>query len=137
MPRPEEALPGRQTPMRVGSAHFVNGHTITPPFPAGMKTAMFGMGCFWGAERKFWQTAGVYSTAVGYAAGMTPNLTWDVRESIQTLTAYIVQVSLGDTPFGSIEYQSIFAVGLLLFAVTLAMNVFSRWFLKRYREEYA
>ncbi|HET6362683.1 MAG TPA: phosphate ABC transporter permease subunit PstC [Gemmatimonadota bacterium] len=75
--------------------------------------------------------------AVVLAAGMTPNLTMDVRESIQTLTAYIVQVSLGDTPFGSIEYQSIFAVGLLLFAVTLGMNVFGRWFLKRYREEYA
>ena len=75
--------------------------------------------------------------AVVLAAGMTPKLTLDVRESIQTLTAYIVQVSLGDTPFGSIEYQSIFAVGLLLFAVTLAMNVFGRWFLKRYREEYA
>ena len=75
--------------------------------------------------------------AVVLAAGMTPNLTLDVRESIQTLTAYIVQVSLGDTPFGSIEYQSIFAVGLLLFAVTLGMNVFGRWFLKRYREEYA
>ncbi len=75
--------------------------------------------------------------AVVLAAGMTPKLTLDVRESIQTLTAYIVQVSLGDTPFGSIEYQSIFAVGLLLFAVTLGMNVFGRWFLKRYREEYA
>ncbi|HKY61081.1 MAG TPA: phosphate ABC transporter permease subunit PstC [Gemmatimonadota bacterium] len=75
--------------------------------------------------------------AVVLAAGMTPNLTFDVRESIQTLTAYIVQVSLGDTPFGSIEYQSIFAVGLLLFLVTLGMNVFGRWFLKRYREEYA
>jgi phosphate transport system permease protein len=75
--------------------------------------------------------------AVVLAAGMTPNLTLDVRESIQTLTAYIVQVSLGDTPFGSIEYQSIFAVGLLLFTVTLGMNVFGRWFLKRYREEYA
>ncbi|HET6639198.1 MAG TPA: phosphate ABC transporter permease subunit PstC [Gemmatimonadota bacterium] len=75
--------------------------------------------------------------AVVLAAGMTPNLTLDVRQSIQTLTAYIVQVSLGDTPFGSIEYQSIFAVGLLLFAVTLGMNVFGRWFLKRYREEYA
>jgi phosphate transport system permease protein len=75
--------------------------------------------------------------AVVLAAGMTPNLTFDVRESIQTLTAYIVQVSLGDTPFGSIEYQSIFAVGLLLFVVTLAMNVFGLWFLKRYREEYA
>ncbi|HET9331951.1 MAG TPA: phosphate ABC transporter permease subunit PstC [Gemmatimonadota bacterium] len=75
--------------------------------------------------------------AVVLAAGMTPNLTFDVRESIQTLTAYIVQVSLGDTPFGSIEYQSIFAVGLLLFAVTLVMNIFGLWFLKQYREEYA
>jgi phosphate transport system permease protein len=75
--------------------------------------------------------------AVVLAAGMTPNLTLDVRESIQTLTAYIVQVSLGDTPFGSIEYQSIFAVGLLLFVVTLVMNIFGLWFLRRYREEYA
>jgi phosphate transport system permease protein len=75
--------------------------------------------------------------AVVLAAGMTPNLTFDPRQSIQTMTAYIVQVSLGDTPFGSIEYQSIFAVGLLLFTVTLAMNVFGRWFLRRYREEYA
>ncbi len=75
--------------------------------------------------------------AVVLAAGMTPNLTFDARESIQTMTAYIVQVSLGDTPFGSIEYRSIFAVGLALFVVTLAMNVFGRWFLKRYREVYA
>jgi peptide-methionine (S)-S-oxide reductase len=77
MPRPEEALPGRQTPIRVGREHFVNGHPITAPFPSGMKQAMFGMGCFWGAERKFWQTAGVYSTAVGYAAGTTPNPTYE------------------------------------------------------------
>ena len=75
--------------------------------------------------------------AVVLAAGMTPQLTFDPRESIQTMTAYIVQVSLGDTPFGSIEYQSIFAVGLLLFVVTLGMNIFGRWFLKRYREVYA
>jgi phosphate transport system permease protein len=75
--------------------------------------------------------------AVVLAAGMTPQLTLDPRESIQTMTAYIVQVSLGDTPFGSIEYQSIFAVGLALFVVTLAMNIFGRWFLKRYREVYA
>ncbi|HUO99942.1 MAG TPA: phosphate ABC transporter permease subunit PstC [Gemmatimonadota bacterium] len=75
--------------------------------------------------------------AVVLAAGMTPSLTFDPRESIQTLTAYIVQVSLGDTPFGSIEYQSIFAVGLVLFVVTLAMNIFGRWFLKRYRQVYA
>lgn len=75
--------------------------------------------------------------AVVVAAGMTPNLTFDARQSVQTLTAYIVQVSLGDTPFGSIEYQSIFAVGLVLFAVTLVMNIFGLWFLKRYREVYA
>lgn len=75
--------------------------------------------------------------AVVLAAGMTPVLTLDPRESIQTLTAYIVQVSLGDTPFGSIAYQSIFAVGLVLFAITLVMNIFGRWFLKRYREVYA
>ncbi len=77
LPRPEEALPGRQAPMRVGENHFVNGHRITPPFPAGMKQAVFGMGCFWGAERKLWQVPGVYSTAVGYAAGVTPNPTYE------------------------------------------------------------
>ena len=75
--------------------------------------------------------------AVVLAAGMTPNLTLDPRQSIETMTAYIVQVSLGDTPFGSIEYQSIFAVGLALFVVTLVMNVFGRWFLKRFRQVYA
>ena len=77
MPSADEALRGRTTAMRVGDTHFVNGHRITPPFPDGMQTAMFGMGCFWGAERKFWQTAGVYSTAVGYAAGLTPNPTYE------------------------------------------------------------
>lgn len=74
--------------------------------------------------------------AVVLAAGMMPNLTLDPRESIQTLTAYIVQISLGDTPFGSIEYQSLFAVGLTLFVVTLILNIFGRWFLKRFREVY-
>jgi peptide-methionine (S)-S-oxide reductase len=77
MPTAESALPGRPTPLRVGEQHFVNGNRITPPFPAGMAQAMFGMGCFWGAERKFWQAAGVYSTAVGYAAGFTPNPTYE------------------------------------------------------------
>jgi len=84
MPRPEEALPGRKVALRVGDSHFVNQHRITAPFPEGMKTAMFGMGCFWGAERKFWQTAGVYSTAVGYAAGYTPNPTYEEVCSGQT-----------------------------------------------------
>jgi peptide-methionine (S)-S-oxide reductase len=77
MPSPDEALRGRTSKMPVGDTHFVNGHRITAPFPDGMKQAMFGMGCFWGAERKFWQTPGVYSTAVGYAAGYTPNPTYE------------------------------------------------------------
>jgi peptide-methionine (S)-S-oxide reductase len=77
MPTPETALPGRATAMQVGGQHFVNGNRITPPFPAGTAQAMFGLGCFWGAERKFWQAAGVYSTAVGYAAGYTPNPTYE------------------------------------------------------------
>jgi peptide-methionine (S)-S-oxide reductase len=77
MPAPGEALPGRPTAMRIGNTHFVNGHALMAPFPAGLKTAMFGLGCFWGAERKFWQTRGVWSTAVGYAAGLTPNPTYE------------------------------------------------------------
>lgn len=70
---PEEALPGRDRPMPVPEKHFINGNPLQPPFPPGMETALFGMGCFWGAERKFWQLEGVYTTAVGYAAGYTPN----------------------------------------------------------------
>lgn len=77
MPTPETALAGRATPMQLGDLHFVNGNRIKPPFPAGMEQAMFGMGCFWGAERKFWQAAGVYATAVGYSAGYTPNPTYE------------------------------------------------------------
>jgi peptide-methionine (S)-S-oxide reductase len=73
IPTAEEALPGRTREMPVPSQHFVNGHPLKAPFPAGMETALFGLGCFWGAERKFWQLNGVYSTAVGYAAGLTPN----------------------------------------------------------------
>lgn len=76
LPTPEQALPGRAETMPVPSKHYVNGNPLKPPFPAGMETAMFGMGCFWGAERKFWQLEGVYTTAVGYAAGVTPNPTY-------------------------------------------------------------
>jgi len=76
MPRPEEALPGRSEKIRVPPQHFVNGHPLEPPFPPQMRMAMFGMGCFWGAERCFWQQPGVYSTAVGYAGGYTPNPTY-------------------------------------------------------------
>lgn len=76
MVAPNEALPGRSASMPVPEKHFVNGNPLKAPFPQGMETAMFGLGCFWGAERKFWQVPGVYSTAVGYAAGYTPNPTY-------------------------------------------------------------
>ena len=77
MPGPHEALPGRDTPMPVPDSHYVNGHPLKPPFPGKMQQAMFGMGCFWGAERRFWEQPGVFTTAVGYAAGMTPNPTYE------------------------------------------------------------
>ena len=77
MPDPENALPGRDQAMPVPDTHFVNGHSITPPFPEGHETAIFGLGCFWGAERIFWQADGVYSTAVGFAGGFTPNPTYE------------------------------------------------------------
>ncbi|GFE70482.1 peptide-methionine (S)-S-oxide reductase MsrA [Chroococcus sp. FPU101] len=76
LPKAEEALPGRSEKMPVPASHYVNGHPLKPPFPEGLETAMFGLGCFWGAERKFWQLDGVYTTAVGYAAGHTPNPTY-------------------------------------------------------------
>ncbi|MGH1395683.1 MAG: peptide-methionine (S)-S-oxide reductase MsrA [Trichormus sp.] len=77
MPTPEKALPGRTQTMPVPAHHYVNNNPLKPPFPEGMEQAMFGLGCFWGAERKFWQKEGVYTTAVGYAAGFTPNPTYE------------------------------------------------------------
>jgi peptide-methionine (S)-S-oxide reductase len=76
MPSSSDALPGRQTPVILTNTHFVNGEVLQPPFPDNMQLAMFGMGCFWGAERKFWVIDGVFSTSVGYAAGHTPNPTY-------------------------------------------------------------
>lgn len=73
LPSREDALPGRDQQMQVPEHHFVNGHRIKPPFDAHLSQAIFGLGCFWGAERCFWQQPGVYSTAVGYAGGFTPN----------------------------------------------------------------
>ncbi|WGT67262.1 peptide-methionine (S)-S-oxide reductase MsrA [cyanobacterium endosymbiont of Epithemia clementina EcSB] len=76
LPTAETALPGREAKISVSAFHYVHGNPIKSPFPKGMETAMFGLGCFWGAERKFWQLEGVYTTAVGYAAGLTPNPTY-------------------------------------------------------------
>lgn len=77
MPDPDKALPGRQEKMPLPAAHHVNGRPLAPPYPEGMETAVFGMGCFWGAERCFWQLDGVHTTAVGYAGGFTPNPTYE------------------------------------------------------------
>jgi peptide-methionine (S)-S-oxide reductase len=77
IPTREEALPGRAEPMPVGEIHAVLGNPLAPPFPAGFESAVFGLGCFWGAERKFWEAPGVWTTAVGYAAGETPNPSYE------------------------------------------------------------
>ena len=77
LPTAAQALPGRSTPLQVPPTHYVNGNRILPPFPPGLREAVFGLGCFWGAERLFWQLPGVHSTAVGYAGGLTPNPTYE------------------------------------------------------------
>ena len=76
LPTADQALPGRSQKMLVPAKHFVNGNPLQPPFPDGLEQAIFGLGCFWGAERKFWQAPGVFTTAVGYAGGVTPNPTY-------------------------------------------------------------
>jgi peptide-methionine (S)-S-oxide reductase len=87
-----QSLPGRSTQMPVPAKHVINGHPLAPPFPAGLEVAVFGMGCFWGAERKFWETEGVYSTSVGYAGGETPNPTYEETCTGRTGHAEVVQV---------------------------------------------
>jgi peptide-methionine (S)-S-oxide reductase len=84
MPAPGSALAGRAAAMPAPDAHYVNGNRLSAPFPEGLERALFGMGCFWGAEQMFWQMPGVYSTAVGYAAGATPNATYEEVCSGQT-----------------------------------------------------
>jgi peptide-methionine (S)-S-oxide reductase len=92
LPAAEEALPGRATPISVPEKHFVNGQPLKPPFPAGLEQAVFGLGCFWGGERPFWQTRGVHTTAVGYAGGVTPNPTYEEVCSGRTGHAEVVLV---------------------------------------------
>ncbi len=92
MPTPEAALAGRTDPMPVPAQHAVLGTPLAPPYPEGLEIAVFGLGCFWGAERKFWQTPGVYSTAAGYAGGFTPNPTYEEVCSGRTGHAEVVQV---------------------------------------------
>lgn len=107
MPHPEEALPGRSERMRVPDRHFVNGNPLCPPFPSGMEIALFGMGCFWGAERRFWETPGVYSTAVGYAGGYTPNPNYE--EVCSGMTGHNEVVLVVFDP-ASIDYRGLLKV---------------------------
>jgi len=104
MPAAAEALPGRAAKMQVPSTHFVNGNALVPPFPQGMKLALFGLGCFWGAERKFWQQPGVYSTAVGYAGGLTPNPSY--KEVCGGMTGHTEVVQVVFDPM-SISYSTL------------------------------
>jgi peptide-methionine (S)-S-oxide reductase len=107
LPSRDEALPGRVDIMPVPPAHFVHGRPLKPPFPAGMRSAMFGMGCFWGAEKKFWNIDGVYTTAVGYAGGLTPNPKYE--EVCSGLTGHNEVVWLMYDP-SQVSYQQLLAV---------------------------
>ncbi len=103
----ERTLPGRSTPMPVPEKHFVNGHPLRAPFPEGLQLAQFGMGCFWGAERKFWELPGVYSTAVGYAGGQTKNPTYE--EVCSGLTNHTEAVLVVFDP-SKISYEALLKV---------------------------
>ena len=107
LPKPSEALPGRSAKMPVPATHFVNGNPLQPPFPAGIELAIFGLGCFWGAERKFWQLEGVFSTAVGYAAGFTPNPTY--KEVCSGMTGHNEVVLVAYDP-NTIPYETLLQV---------------------------
>jgi peptide-methionine (S)-S-oxide reductase len=107
LPTPQEALPGRAARMPVPPRHVVLGTPLEPPFPAGLARAVFGMGCFWGAERTFWKLAGVYTTAVGYAGGLTPNPTYEEVCSGRTGHAEVVLVVFDP---GALRYETLLAV---------------------------
>ena len=107
LPSPQEALPGRSTPMAVPERHFVNGAPLTGPFPDHLEQAVFGLGCFWGAERRFWETDGVFSTSVGYAGGITPNP--DYREVCSGNTGHTEVVLVVFDP-AKISYEELLKV---------------------------
>ncbi len=111
MPSPAEALPGREQPLPVPKAHFVNGAPLQPPFPQGLELALVAMGCFWGAERLFWQTPGVFSTAVGYAGGLTRNPTYEEVCSGRTGHAEVVRIVFDPVAVGYPELLRIFWQG--------------------------
>jgi peptide-methionine (S)-S-oxide reductase len=108
MPAAGQALPGRPARMRVPERHFVNGNRLEPPFPEGLKLALFGLGCFWGAERKFWSLTGVYSTSVGYAAGQTPNPTYEEVCTGRTGHSEVVRVVFDPARVGYDELLKVF-----------------------------
>lgn len=104
MPSSDQVLPGRPAPIPTSAAHFVNGNPLKPPFPAGFEEAVFGLGCFWGAERKFWQTPGVWSTSAGYAGGATPNPTYEEVCSGRTGHTEVVRVIYDP---GQVSYEQL------------------------------
>ena len=108
MPKPDEALPGRSSPMDVPSRHFVNGNPLEGPYPDGTELALFGMGCFWGAEKTFWETPGVYVTAAGYAGGYTPNATYREVCTGKTGHSEVVRVVFDPRQIGYEELLRIF-----------------------------
>jgi len=108
LPAAGEALPGRAERMHVPDRHFVNGHRLAPPFPDGLQLALFGLGCFWGPERTFWSLPGVYSTAVGYAAGKTPNPTYEEVCTGRTGHSEVVRVVFDPTSIGYPELLRVF-----------------------------
>ncbi|MDA7852681.1 peptide-methionine (S)-S-oxide reductase MsrA [Porticoccaceae bacterium] len=108
LPSADQALPGRDTEMQISNQHFVNGQPLKPPFAAGLCSVVFGMGCFWGAERRFWQQPGVVSTAVGYAGGVTPNPSYEEACSGLTGHSEVVLVVYDPAQIGFDQLLAVF-----------------------------
>ncbi|MHB0775500.1 peptide-methionine (S)-S-oxide reductase MsrA [Halomonas sp. WWR20] len=108
LPTAQEALPGRDTPVRISGEHYVTGRSMIPPYPEGSEVIVLGLGCFWGAERLFWQLPGVHVTAVGYAGGVTPNPTYEETCTGKTGHAEVVKVVFDPTVIGLPELLRVF-----------------------------